>query len=106
MKNNSFKLQNIKTDVRKVSACKQLIARIEFFLIHLSQYVLSIIEVKKFAESKSILFMAKDTPVLFFFLPGSVINQVPLYSDSVGAVLAFNHQFSLQQLGKKSSLCG
>ena len=92
--------------LEKCQPCKQLIAGREFCLIHLNQYVFSIIEVMKFSESKSALFMAKDTPVLFFFLPCSVINQIPLYSESIETLLAFNHQFSLQQLAGKSSIGG
>lgn len=85
--------------LEKCQPCKQLIAGIEFCLIHLSQYVFSIIEVMKFSESKSALFMTKDTPVFFFFLPCSVINPIPLYSESIETLMAFSHQFSLQQVG-------
>lgn len=47
--------------------------------------------------------MAKDTPtLLLFFLTRSEINQTPLYSESIIALLAFNHQFSLQHLEKDS----
>lgn len=71
----------------------------QFYLIHLSQYVSSITDIIKLAESKSALFMVKVIPVLFFFfLPCSRINQVPLYSESAEVSLAFNHRFSLQHL--------
>ena len=43
--------------------CKQLIARMESWHIHLNQGFFSITAVMKFAESKSALFMTKDTPV-------------------------------------------
>lgn len=68
MKNCSLKLHSLKTDVRKCQPRKQLIASIKCCLMYLRQYVSSIIKVMKFAESKSVLFTAKDTPVLFLFL--------------------------------------
>lgn len=102
MKNSGFKLQTLKTDVRKCQLCELLVATPVICLIHLSQSVPASSKLWSF-QSKSALFMAKDTPtLLLFFLTCSEINQTPLYSESIIALLAFNHQFSLQCLEKDS----
>ena len=67
--------------------------------MHLSQYVSSSSDVIKFAGSKSALFTAEVTPVLFFF-PAMLQDKSSPFVLWVGG-MAFSHWFSLQHLRRK-----
>lgn len=103
MKNRGFKLQTLKTDVRKCQLCELLNATPVICLIHLSQSVPASSKLWYF-QSKSALFMTKDTPTLLFFsdMLWNKSNSLILWVNN--SLISFQSSILTAALGKSSKI--